>query len=547
MHSSDRENNGKEHTHMKKLVSLLLVSIMALTFCASSLAAEEYTLPLGDYDNTFLNVATYDNYYTAASYADPLPVLEEIEKRTGVQINWDCMPSGQYNEPMRVRLAAGKDLPDIVQIPGASNAYKTEIYALALQGTLIPLEELIREHAPNIAKLIWEEQPELGKAFTAPDGHIYHIAQNYLGTNAAGSRSLLLRTDWLDTLNLEVPVTIDDWYNVLKAFKEGDPNGNGLADEIAISAFSKNGLTEYGYLATAFGLAAPGTKYIDDNGTVVCQYDLPDFKDFLAFLNKLYAEGIMDPEYTLGAEAKMNALASKDILGCCSHYAEFALLWSGTARSAGNPNSEKAEYHLVVPPMPQDGSDIRMIDRTMVGHTYGITKNCKDPVLAIKWLDYVYANPEGRDMLLYGLEGLTYTVDENGNKQWTEYVANHPDGLNVASALRSVGAFPAQFSNRTIEFGILYYGQETIDECKVVEKYQISPFPTIMSTEEEIDLITALSADIDTYENEMIQKFVTGQVSLDEFDKFRATVRAMGGDELTAIYQQQLDRYYNAQ
>ena len=529
---------------MKKWISLLLCVVLSLSAAATAFAAENYTLPIGEYGKDFLTIACVDNYYTAASYADPLPVLEQIEVNTGIQIKWEVTPAGQYDEVIRVRLAAGSDLPDIVQIPGKNTAYKSEVYTLGLLGTIIPLEDLIREHAPNIAKLIWEDMPELGKAYTAPDGHIYHIAQNYDGTNRVSAKGILIRTDWLETLNLSVPTTADEWYTVLKAFKERDPNDNGIADEIPFGAFSKNGLGEYGYLATAFGLAAPATKYIDDNGTAVCQYDQPGFKDFLTFMNKLYAEGLIDPQYTTGDEAKMNAMAAKDIIGCSTQYADTDVLWEGTARTAGNPNSANAEYTLIECPVAEDGTPVRMIGRTLTGHCYSISKSCKDPVMAIQWLDYVYANPEGRDIMLYGFEGLTYTVDENGNKVWTDYIANNPNGLNISSALRSVGAFPNMFSNRTVEFGAAMVSKDAAQASAALEKYTIQPFPLVMSTEEELDAIASLTTDIDTYENEMIQKFITGQVSMDQFDKFRDTVRAMGGDELTDIYQQQLNRYY---
>ena len=526
---------------MKKCLSLVLASLLAL--CAVSAGAEAYTLPIGNYDTDTLTIACNDNYYAAASYAEPLEVLESIEKTTGVQINWDVTVPSQYDEVMRVRLAAGVDLPDIVQIPG-SYGNKGEVFSYANQGILIPLDDLIKQHAPNLAKLIWEDMPELGDAMTAPDGHIYHIAQNFDGSNRVASKGLLLRTDWLNTLGLETPTTADEWYTVLKAFKEKDPNGNGQADEIPLTAFGANPLSEYGYLGTAFGLAAPVSKYIDDNGTAVCQYDLPGFKDFLAFLNKLYSEGLMDAQYTLADESKMNALCSKDVVGCSAHYADLAELWEGTAKAAGNPNSANAEYHMVCSPVAEDGTAIRLLGRALTGFCYGITRDCKNPELAIKWLDYIYANPEGRDTMLYGLEGLTYTVNADGGKTWTDFVAKNPDGLNVASALRSVGAFPAQFSNRTLEFGKMLYSERAAQESEAVAQYQVQPFPQVMGTEEELDQITSLSADIDTYESEMIQNFVTGQASLDEFDSFRETVRSMGGDELTQIYQNQLDLYY---
>ena len=530
---------------MKRLLAIVLSLVLLSVSCAAFAANEPIELPFGNYETDKLTVAVYDNYYAAASYADPLPVLEWIEERTGVQIDWDVIVPSQYDEIMRIRLASGSDLPDIVQIPNSYNN-PSEVYTYALQGILIPIDELIKESAPNLAKLIWEDMPALGEAFTAPDGHIYHIAQNFYGGNMVEQKGLLIRTDWLDTLDLELPVTIDDWYNVLKAFATQDPNGNGVNDEIGITACGANALNEYGYLATAFGLYAPATKYIDVDGTCVNQYDQPGFKDFLAFLNKLYSEGIMDAQYTTGDEAKEDAMGAMDILGCAAHFPGKCELWGGTAKLAGNPNSANAEYHLVVSPPDPDGN-IKIIGRSLNGFCYGITRDCANPELAIKWLDYIYGNDEGIDVMLWGLEDLTYYVDENGDRQWTDYIGNNPDGLSVGAALRSLGAFPAQFTNRTIDFYIKMDGPVVYEESLKIMDYSVAPFPAVMDTEENLNRIASLSADINTYENEMIQKFVMGQEPIDKFDSFRDTVRAMGGEELDAIYQAQLDTYYGAQ
>lgn len=524
---------------MKKALSLILAMLLLVPSLALA-ANEPIELPIGDYDTDRLTVSVYDNYHAASSYAEPLPVLEWVEERTGIQIDWDVVVPSQYDEIMRVRLAAGQDLPDIVQIPGGLN----EVYKYAQQGILIPIDDLIREHAPNIAKLIWEDIPELGRIYTAPDGHIYHIAQNYEGGNKVEVKGLILRTDWLDKLGLEIPTTADEWYTVLKAFKDGDPNGNGLKDEIPMTSFGKgNGLGEYGYLATAFGLAAPVYKFIDVDGVAVNQYDEPGFKDFLMYMNKLYTEGLIDPQYTTGDEAKLHAMCAKDIVGASAHFGTQTELWAGTAAKAGNPESEKAEYHLVLSPEGEDG-EIRIVSRALTGFCYGITRDCEDPVKAIKWLDYIYGSDEGRDTLLYGVEGITYTLDDQGNKVFVDRIANHPDGLSVMAALREVGAFPAQFSNRTVEFYRMMVSKSAADEGEILQQHMISPFPQIMPLEDELDRIASLNADIETYENEMIQKFIMGQVPFAEFDTFRQTVKAMGDDELTQIYQDQLDRFY---
>ncbi len=516
---------------------IALLMLFGATAMAANIPVE---LPFAEYGKDKLVVAVYDNYYAAASYADPLPVLEWIEERTGLQIEWDVVVPSQYDEVMRVRLAAGVDLPDIVQIPN-SYSNKGEVYNYAQQGILIPLEDLIKEHAPNLSKLIFEDMPELGNAFTAPDGHIYHIAQNFDGGNKVEVKGLILRTDWLEKLGLTQPTTADEWYNVLKAFKENDPNGNGIADEIGIASF--NGLGEYGYLATAFGIAAPATKYIDVDGVAVNQYEQPGFKDYLTFLNKLYVEGIMDPQYKTNDEPKLDAMFAKDIVGASAHFAAKCELWGGTAKLAGNPNSETAEYHLVLSP-PDANGDIRMIRRALTGFCYGITRDCKNPEMAIKWLDYIYGSDEGRDVMLYGLEDLTYTLDANGNKVWVDNIGKNPDGLSIGTALRSVGAFPAQFTNRTEEFYRMMISKAAAEEGEILKDYMIDPFPQVMGTSDEIERIASLNADIETYQNEMIEKFITNQASLDEFDNFISTVKSMGGDELTKIYQDQLNRYY---
>lgn len=89
-------------------------------------------------------------------------------------------------------------------------------------------EDLIEKNAPNIMNM-FEKYPIIRKVLTAPDGEIYNLAEVFIEGNEVAPKSLIIRKDWLDKLNLEIPETIDDWYTVMKAFKEQDPNGNGIA------------------------------------------------------------------------------------------------------------------------------------------------------------------------------------------------------------------------------------------------------------------------------------------------------------------------------
>ena len=99
------------------------------------------------------------------------------------------------------------------------------------QGVLVPLEDMIPTYAPNVA-LLMQQKPAFKSLITAPDGHIYALATGAAAPWSDISWHLHINNDWLERLGLEMPTTTDEFYEVLLAFKNSDPNGNGDADEI---------------------------------------------------------------------------------------------------------------------------------------------------------------------------------------------------------------------------------------------------------------------------------------------------------------------------
>lgn len=522
----------------KKFLSLLLTLCMLIP-CAA-LAAENYTLPLAP-DGAHLSFTLQENYYAGSSYADNLPVYQELEKLTGVSIDWDVVELNSFNETMEIRLASGSKLSDIIQLPNYNGA---DIMRYAKAGLIQPLDELIDQYAPNIKKLFFEDVPELGRTMTGYDGHIYAIPQNFYGMNFVAPFCLTLRKDWLDNLGLDVPTTLDDWYTVLKAFKEQDPNGNGLADEVPMSTQGNVSSVEnaYAYLATGFGLTAPVTVqyYPDENGKVVDQYRLPEFKEYLTFLNKLYEEGLIDTAFSVDG-TKLTAMAAQNLLGSTGYYADSSTTLQKSAQASG---AEDAYYMCIPTPLDQDGNPGRQVGRTLTGFRYAISKDCQDPVLAIKWIDYCYANPEGRDLMHYGIEGVHWNWNEDHTQRvWTDLVANNPDGLAIYNALRKDGAYATQFTNRTKEFFEMMVEDYVLSDVQAILPTIVDAYPAVIATPEESERLTSLTADLNTYQNEMIQKFIMGQAPLDKFDEFVATLEAMGADEVLRIKQEQYDRY----
>lgn len=525
---------------MKKTFALLLTLLLILPVFAFSESAEGYELPLST-DGATISFTLQENYYAGTSYADNLMVYQELEKRTGVKVDWDVIELSAFNEAMEIRLASGTELSDIIQLPNFNAA---DVMRYAEAGLILPLDDLIKQYAPNIYNLFFVEIPELGRTMTGYDGHIYAIPQCFYGMNFVAPYSLCIRQDWLDDLGLSVPTTADEWYTVLKAFKEEDPNGNGIADEVPMSTQGNVSSLEnaYGYLATAFGLTAPVTirYYPNADGIIVDQYQTPEFKEFLTFVNKLYSEGLIDAAFSVES-SKLFAMASEDILGSTTMYADSTTTFQKNARAAGD---EDAYYKIIRTPFDADGNPGRQIGRTLTGFRYALSKDCKDPVLAIKWIDYQYANPEGRDLMHYGIEGYHWNWNEDKTKRvWTDLVANNPDGLAIYNVLRRDGAYATQFTNRTKEFFAMMVEDYVLQDVQAVLPDIVPAYPAVIATPEESERLTSLTADLNTYSNEMVQKFIMGEETLDKFDEFVATMKAMGADEVLQIKQTQYDRY----
>jgi putative aldouronate transport system substrate-binding protein len=151
-------------------------------------AAEQYQLPIVTEPFT-LTFATADNPDISNSYTNDLPAFQELEKRTGIHVDFEVTPSDQYNTTMQTRLAAATDLPDLIRLPDDPIRY-------AKGGLIIPLDDLIGNYAPNIIAL-FKQRPEVKKAMTAPDGKIYTLSAVVDARSMVNLNGIGMRKDWL--------------------------------------------------------------------------------------------------------------------------------------------------------------------------------------------------------------------------------------------------------------------------------------------------------------------------------------------------------------
>lgn len=490
-------------------------------------------LPLCDPGSVTLTYMGNDTWCAGVSYNDGTAVQKEIENRTGVHIEWDTY-SSDVETVLQTRLASLEGLPDMVEIPPFDSNVGVDTYSS--NGVLIPLNELIEEYAPNI-RALFDKYPALEAMCTSSDGNIYALAGWWGDINDYVPDYLYIRQDWLNNLGLEMPKTVDELYDVLVAFKEQDANGNGNPDD-EIPMATKNGIKQLYYLMTGFGYDTNSLWYTDDNGEVHYAAVEDQYKDMLAFLNKCYSEGLISDDLD-GTLLTQNI--TEDKVGIVCHDPADNMASSDDLALTSNPD---CDYEFMPVIQADENGTARMTKRGLTWHYYGITTACENPETAIQWIDYVYASEDGLMLYNYGIEGMSYEYDADGEIQFTELITNNETYTSAFSALRSIGAWPTYFINDSGEaFMKIFEGTKVETACKDAYGNMEDPFPEMLGTAEESEVYTSVWPDLSTYLDEMFTAFVIGTESLDNFDKYVETAYSMGMQEIIDIKGAQYARY----
>lgn len=527
----------------KKVVALVLASAVCLTAfsgcgnsasdnsqstVSSETAGESESAKEENNENITVSMFLQDSADQAIS--TDLPIIQEITKRTGVNFEFVAAPNteDQFREKFNVTVASG-DIPDIMV-----STYRDDMMKVAEQGTFAALDDYIDQYAPNLKKIL-DENPDYIRDIRASDGNIYFMP--FIGA-VETFKVWMLRGDWLDKLGLEVPVTLDDWYNVLKAFKEQDPNGNGEADEIPYT--TRN--TQAGVLAfmEAFGISGfeANEQFFIEDGQVKYAYTDPRCKEALEFINKLYSEGLIDSEYATNDTNVWLSRLTNEVSGACQDTTARAYSL-GTQVRAANADSD-AYFVVVAPPKGPDGTQMTTSQMQAIRGFTAISADSPYIKEIVQLFDYFYSE-EGSLLMNFGIEGETYTM-ENGKPTYTENIANDSQGRSILSMLNIYGHREWAYKQ---DIG---YEDALLDETYVnyrndMEQYIRPTIPALSFTEEEREVINSTYTEIQTYKDEMINKFIMGKEPLDNFDSFVQTLKNMGIDDVLAVEQAAYDRY----
>ena len=163
---------------------------------------------------------------------DEMFVFQKYEEMTNIHMDFQEVPADGFAENKQL-VFASNELPDVF-LRAAITANEISTYGVG-SGQLMALDDLIEEYAPNISG-IFEEYPNVRQACTASDGHIYTLPTVDISATGKMDFKQWINTKWLDEMGMEIPTTLEEFKEVLIAFRDQDPNGNGEQDEIPLRA-----------------------------------------------------------------------------------------------------------------------------------------------------------------------------------------------------------------------------------------------------------------------------------------------------------------------
>lgn len=517
---------------MKKLKSILCVGL-AVLMVASVFTGCKKEVEVGERKLTYWMGNTPSSY--GMSNMGEVGALKTIQENIGIEVEYVHPSSAAWEESFNIMIASD-DMTDLINWNWGTK-YNGGYAGAYNDGIIIDLSDKL-DKVPNYKKIL-DSDPTIDKTLRTVDGQLFYFSVIRNDPKINVYYGPMIRQDWLDKLGLEMPQTISDWYNVLKAFKERDPNGNGKKDEIPLAI---NKTAAFGHFAGAYGIVKGG--FYVKNGKVHYGSVQPEFKEFITEMNKWYKEGLIDSEYPAVDRAVADAYMVNDISG-----ATLGAVGSGMTTYI-NVAADKPYYNLVAAPWPSKDANspkyIPMNIKKLAESDEGtvITTDCDNLDVALEYMNYLYSD-EATVLQNWGVEGTTY-VNENGKLKFTDAILNSPDGPAKALApyaLTITGA-PVKVMDGAAYASVQFNkpAQANAAEVWATGDYSLMVDDWPLTADEKAEA-SSLLAQIQTYENEIFTKFVMGKEPISNFNKYVSRMEELGVKELVAIYQRAYDRF----
>jgi putative aldouronate transport system substrate-binding protein len=494
-----------------------------------------------------------------------LVMVRKLKEITGVEFEWQEIPIDGSAEKLNLMLSSGAELPDAFwnNISGVMVAQYMD------QDVFMPTEDLIEKYMPRL-KAIYEQHPEYKAAATAPNGHMYGFPYiEEMKGLVLTPGPFIINKEWLAKVGKPMPKTVDEFTDVLRAFKNaGDLNGNGKADEIpyALDFTSRDMFGSYNtfhQFTGAFGQAdsyCNGNYIADhlrviDNKIVFTAMDTA-YRDTANYFNMLKKENLLDmdsfsPGPSAGQPLFVNKIKGNDaVVGVMGLWAPANEITDVKVR---------AQYQAIprmTGPRGKTGIALNfseMQDTSMVA----ITTNCKYPEVIAAFVDQCFV-PEISITLNWGAEDYIY---DKGNDGMLHFRLDENNNIKLFDPYKTFGELRTNSTPTRGSIAVLneYYGtivDYTWDAIDLLEgqiangKYDIlaeyTAVPKMILTSEEQTKISQIQPTISDIVQRYTMQWVLDGNADTTWNNYLAELKSAGVDDLAQTFQTAYNRFMAA-
>ena len=491
-------------------------------------------------------------------------IFKRLEEATNVHINWKTIQADQWGDKISLEMSNASTLPDFIFNASFGD---TDLLKYAEQGALLNLEELIDTYMPNLQK-VFEQAPEYRGMCEDADGHIWALPWiEQLGYEKTAIQTVgnmpFINKWWLDFLKLDVPTTVDEFEQVLIAFKD---NADALKKEfnidgdiIPMSCILNDGDQDCYALINGFGegYGDPDKgKHIavTDDGEVICVAQTEGFKKGTEWLNKLYKEGLIDKEAFTQEWSTYVAKGKSGRYGVC---------FSWDVANVAQVSMDELIAGEGWVPLPALEADTKNITPQTNSYTSGfdlgrcvITVKCSNPPLCAAWLDQMYDPLQSaqNNWGTYGEDDDFDIFEMSENDKGEPMLKHAPLGDASPVEVREAECVGGPLAILDSYYGVYVtcpddaqYRLNWIKDIYTPDMTHKYCYPRVFMTTEDTKQVSNLQADIQKCINTFKSNSIMKGFDDAAWDKLQSDLEAYGLPEFLEIHQRYLTAYLDAQ
>jgi putative aldouronate transport system substrate-binding protein len=485
---------------------------------------------------------------------------------TGINFEWITVPNEGMQERVNLMLASGEELPDVFWSFGDGRSGNT-VVQYADQDLFLPTEGYINNEMPNLKKIL-DDNPQYWSEIIAPNGHTYgfpYIEEMY-GLVLTGGPWMINKV-WLDKVGKEIPTTLDEWVDCLRAFRDaGDLNGNGIADETPLATQFKVRDDTFGSynmffrLTGAFGSATSicyGNYYANYlrmvDGNVVFTAKDDAFRQTAEFFNMLNNEGLL---WSGSFEPDDSALYRNSLLRQPIALAGSFATWTDQEIQDPATHDEYVALPRLEGPNGKTGYE-NNYSELQDSSTTCITTDCKFPLVVAKFVDYLVGDPELSIQSNWGAEGYIYERDANGilrtpvdedghfapmqpGPDFENFHKSRVNSTTTRGSMIVLNEYYEKYAGYAFDAVQLLEGQRTNGKDEIMAEYD--SIPKVLMTTDEITRLAQIQPPISDIVERYINTWVINGVTDDNWNSYLSELDAAGVNDLVSIYQGAIDR-----